>query len=149
MKITIKRGITQDFPFVFALMQEFAAFQKTPEKLTVTLEQLIAEQNFFKCLVAETDDKKIAGFASFFFAYYSWSGKAIYLDDLYVSNFYRKQGIGKQLLNSIIDLAKREGCKNVRWLVSNWNLHAIEFYKKTGATIDETDISCNLGIKAY
>jgi diamine N-acetyltransferase len=105
---------------------------------------MIANGNLFQCFIAETGDSKIVGFASFFFAYYSWSGKAIYLDDLYITNAYRKQGIGKMLLQQIIELAKNSSCKKVRWQVSKWNTNAIEFYQKMNAAIDETEINCDL-----
>src|SRR5882672_7608148 len=98
MNITIRLAIKSDFAEILALFREFAVFQKTPEKMHITLEQLIEDEQDFKCFVAEVD-KKIIGFATFFFAYYSWTGKAIYLDDLYVKDSHRKSGIGKQLLD--------------------------------------------------
>jgi diamine N-acetyltransferase len=146
---TIIRFATElDFPSILSLIKEFSLFQKTPEKVSITLEQMIEEKNYFQCFVAETEDKKIIGFASFFFAYYSWSGKAVYLDDLYVQSQYRKQGMGKKLLDAIIAHAKKEQCRKLRWQVSNWNYNAIAFYKKLGAVIDETEINCDLHLEA-
>lgn len=100
--MNIRKASTHDFPAILSLIQEFAIFQKTPEKVTITLPQMQAEASFFQCFIAETDAKEIIGFASYFFAYYSWSGKAVYLDDLYVTAPHRKQGIGKQLLGAVI-----------------------------------------------
>lgn len=147
MNVTIRKADEQDFPFIFALINEFSIFQKTPEKVTLTLEQLIAEKDIFQCLVAETDHKETIGFASFFFTYYSWTGKGLYLDDLYVKENFRNQSVGKKLLDAVIDFAKKERCKKVRWLVSGWNTNAIEFYKKMEAVIDSTDIICDLSLK--
>ncbi|HEY5463025.1 MAG TPA: GNAT family N-acetyltransferase [Hanamia sp.] len=145
MNITIRKADEQDFPVVASLIKEFSIFQKTPEKVTNTLEQMIKDKNFFQCLVAEAD-KEITGFVTFFFTYYSWTGKGLYLDDLYVKKAFRRHAIGKKLLDAIIDLAKQEQCKNVRWLVSSWNTNAIHFYKNMGATIDEIDLNCSLRI---
>ncbi|MEO8111244.1 MAG: GNAT family N-acetyltransferase [Ginsengibacter sp.] len=144
MNVTIRQVSRQDFPTILSLIKEFSIFQKTPEKVTITLEQMLRDENIFKCLVAEDDDKEITGFATFFFTYYSWSGKGLYLDDLYVKEACRQQAIGKKLLDKIIEIAKEENCKRVRWLVSNWNKNAIDFYKKMGAVIDVTDINCDL-----
>jgi diamine N-acetyltransferase len=119
-------------------------FQKTPEKVTITLEQLIADQDIFNCFVAETIDKEIVGFATYFYSYHSWSGKGLYLDDLYVKENFRNLSVGKQLLNTVINFAKDQNCKKVRWVVSNWNANAIEFYKKIGATVATTDLICDL-----
>ena len=139
--IHIRTGIEQDYEQILVLMKAFAGFQKTPGKLTITLEQMIADKDIFRCLVAE-DNNLIIGFASFFFGYYSWSGKGLYLDDLYVTEKYRKANIGTKLLNSVIDVAKENDCKSVRWLVSRWNENAISFYKKTGAVVEATEMPC-------
>src|SRR4051812_38140681 len=117
MNVNIRKACDADFPAVLALINEFAAFQKTPEKVTITAAQMEQDKDVFQCLVAETGTGTIAGFASFFFAYYSWSGKAVYLDDLYVTEAYRKTKIGIRLLHTVIDIAREAGCKNMRWVV--------------------------------
>ena len=148
MSISIRMAAKADLPAVYELFREFAVFQQTPEKLYITLDQLIADEQYFQCLVAEVDGR-IVGFASFFFAYYSWTGRGVYLDDLYVKEDSRKYGIGKRLLNGVIDLAKADGCKTVRWLVSRWNANAIEFYKSIGAHLDDTEMTCVLPLDPH
>ena len=147
INVSIRRAEEKDFADILLLIKEFAVFQKTPEKVSVTLEQMIREKNYFQCFLAETFEKKITGFATFFFTYYSWSGKALYLDDLYVREAFRKYGIGKKLLYSVIDLAKTEECKKVRWQVSKWNSNAIEFYQQMGTVIDDVEINCDYYIQ--
>lgn len=149
LNTSIRSANQQDFSAILSLIKEFSIFQKTPERVTITLEQMTAEVNFFQCFVAETKDKNIVGFATFFFTYYSWSGKALYLDDLYVQDAYRKQGIGKMLLDEVINLAKNSNCKKLRWQVSNWNTNAIAFYKSLGAFIDDVEINCDLIIEHH
>jgi len=119
---------------------------KYTRKSDITLPQMQAEASFFQCFIAETDAKEIIGFASYFFAYYSWSGKAVYLDDLYVTAPYRKQGVGKQLLGAVIQLAKDTDCKKVRWQVSKWNQNAIAFYTQMDAVVDDVEINCEVPI---
>jgi GNAT superfamily N-acetyltransferase len=144
MAIIIRKASQQDFPTILSLIEDFSLFQKTPEKVTITLEQMMAAKDLFQCFVAETSGKEIIGFASFYFVYNSWSGKGLYLDDLYVVDAFRKQGAGKLLLDAMIQLAKEEHCKKLRWQVSKWNSNAIDFYKKMGAVIDDTEINCDL-----
>jgi diamine N-acetyltransferase len=134
----------QDLDTIFRLIKEFAEFQQTPEKVIITAEQMKKDRHLFRCFVAETNSNEIVGFASFFFTYYSWSGKALYLDDLYVREAFRKQGIGKKLLHAVIELAKAERCRKVRWQVSKWNENAIGFYKRLGAVIDDVEVNCDL-----
>jgi GNAT superfamily N-acetyltransferase len=144
MEIRIRTAAPEDYPSILALITKFAAFQKTPEKVTITLEQMQQEKDCFHCLLAETPAFEIVGFASFFFAYYSWSGKAVYLDDLYVKEQFRKRQVGSQLLNAVISLAEKENCKKLRWQVSSWNKDAINFYRRIGASIDNVEINCDL-----
>ena len=144
MDITIRPAHEMDFPEIFSLITEFSIFQGTPEKVSITVEQMQENKELFNCLVAETKDKHIVGFASFFFAYYSWSGKALYLDDLYVKETFRNQAIGKILFDAVLVYAKNNHCNKMRWLVSKWNTNAIGFYKSIGANIDETELTCDL-----
>ena len=100
------------------------------------------EKDLFQCYVAENDSNEIVGMAVFFFAYYVWIGKSLYLDALYVKESYRHKKIGSQLLNKIFELAKNESCKMVSCQVSNWNSTAIALYKKCGVSIDIKSSIC-------
>ncbi|HEX6333114.1 MAG TPA: GNAT family N-acetyltransferase [Flavisolibacter sp.] len=142
----VRKATESDFPSILSLIREFAAFQGTPGKVTITPEQMLRDRDIFQCMVAESDEGHIVGIATYFFAYYSWSGRAVYLDDLYVQPGSRKQGIGKKLLEAVIGLAKQEHCRKVRWQVSRWNSAAINFYKSMGAVIDDVEMNCDFEI---
>ena len=145
MPIEIRKGEVKDFREIHSLIKDFATFIKTPAKVSITPEQMAKDQEFFNCLVA-IDEDKIIGFATYFFAYYSWSGKAVYLDDLYVTDAYRGKGVGSQLFDKVLETGKAENCKKMRWQVSQWNKKAIDFYKDRGAKIDDVEINCDLEI---
>ncbi len=144
MSFRIREAKEIDLPKIHQLNNDFSHFIKTPEKFKITIEEMIEEQDHFKILVAERDDGEIIGFASTFIAWYSWIGKSLYLDDLYIEEKFRKNGLGSRLMDEVINLAKREGCKKVRWQVSKWNKTAIDFYIKKGAVIDDVEINCDL-----
>jgi GNAT superfamily N-acetyltransferase len=144
MYTNIRHATQPDFPAVLSLVKELATYQQTPEKVLVTIDQMAAEKEFFRCLVAENDQKEIVGIASYFFAYYTWVGKSLYLDDLVVKQSERGHGIGSKLLDAVINIAKQENCKRVRWLVSEWNHPSIEFYKKRGVEMDTESYVCDL-----
>jgi hypothetical protein len=42
----IRNAEPTDFPEIISLINEFSVFQKTPEKVTITLEQLITTKTF-------------------------------------------------------------------------------------------------------
>lgn len=144
MSITIRPVDIADFPQIVDLFKEFALFEKLPEKMLNSVDRMTAEKEFFHCFVAETADKKIIGYASYFFGYYTWIGKSLYMDDLYVKPEYRGMQVGTRLIQEVIALAKTSDCHKLRWQVSQWNKPAIEFYRKLGAVIDHTEQNCDL-----
>ncbi len=133
----------QDIPSIIGLIKELADFEKAPEKVTNSAERMLKEQKYFECFVAENSDGEIIGIALYFFAYFTWVGKSLYLDDLYIKPNYRGSKIGSKLLNKIFEVAKKENCQRLRWQVLDWNEPAIEFYKKCGATLDSEWINCD------
>ena len=152
MSITIRPAISLDFPAILGMIKELALFEKAPEKVTNSVEQMIEEQDCFSCLVAVDDTSEVVAMALYYHAYYTWVGKSLYLDDLYVKEAYRGQKIGSQLLNTIFEVARETKCKRVRWQVINWNNPAIDLYHKAGATIDEEWSNCDFdseGIKEF
>jgi diamine N-acetyltransferase len=144
MHFSIRIAKECDFQRVFELNRDFSVFIKTPEKFRITVNQMKKEKDLFKILVVDTPEAGIVGFATTFFAWYSWSGKSLYLDDLYIMEKYRKNGLGSRLMEEVFELARKEGCKKIRWQVSRWNNDAIEFYRKKGAVIDDVEINCEL-----
>lgn len=104
---------------------------------------MVFDKDVFQALVV-VHENQIIGFASYYFAYFSWTGKSIYLDDLYVKEVFRGQGIGSAIMQKVFDIGRKNNCKKVRWQVSNWNSKAIAFYKKMGAEINEVEVNCDL-----
>lgn len=106
-------------------------------------EQMMKDQGFLNGLVA-LDGDDIIGFANYFFPYYSWTGKAIQLDDLYVKEAYRGQGIGGRLFDQVMTIGKQAHCNKMKWQVPRWNHKAQEFYKNKGASIDDVEMHGDL-----
>ena len=144
LDFSIRSASATDFHELIKLFKEFATFEKTPEKMVNSVEQMNKEKEFFNCFVAESSAREIIGYATYFFSYHTWVGKSLYMDDLYVKPAYRGNGAGKKLLDTVIGVAKKEECNKVRWQVSNWNTNAQEFYKKIGAKIDGVELNCDL-----
>jgi GNAT superfamily N-acetyltransferase len=150
--INIRTATEVDFPAILSLIKELAAFEKASEKVTNSVELMNKEKELFRCFVAETESKEIVGMALYFFAYYTWVGKSLYLEDIYVKESFRKQKIGTALLGKLFEVANKEDCKRVRWQVLSWNEAAIQMYIKNGAEIDDEWLNCNFdstGIKNF
>ena len=68
----------------------------------------------------------------------------LYLDDLVVTESFRRQGIGKLLFEALIEAAKAHQVKQLRWHVLDWNEPAIQLYKALRADLDPEWITCKL-----
>lgn len=137
----IRDAEIKDFNRIYELNQEFARLYNAEDKLTLEKDQLIKDRDLFKCRVAIVDDI-IVGFTTYFTAYYTWVGKAIYLDDLFVTEEYRGRNIGDKLLDDVIEVARQNHCVRVVWQVSEWNKKAQKFYLNKGAKIDSGELNC-------
>lgn len=144
MQINIFKAEISDYPQILLLFQEFALFEKLPDKMVNSVERMIAEKDYFNCLVAKTAEGRIVAYASYFLCYYTWIGKCLYMDDLYVTSEFRGQGLGTRLINNIIEVAKQSNCHKMRWQVSRWNSPAIKFYQSLGAIVDNEEQNCDL-----
>lgn len=143
--IKITPAVISDYEAIHQMILDFAIFQKTPEKVSITLDQMIEHKEDFKSLIIRDGDKAI-GFATYYFGFSSWSGRLLFLDDLYLETDYRNQGLGHQIMDQLEEIARSEDCKSMRWLVSKWNEPAIGFYKKRGASIYDTEFTCQIDL---
>lgn len=155
MSINIRLATKKDMPEVLNLIKELATFEKEPNAVEVTVDEL-QEDGFsgspeFICLVAEMN-KRIQGMALAYKRYSTWKGKVLHLEDLIVKRESRGMQIGTQLLDEIVKYAYKIGVKRISWEVLDWNQPAIELYNKKGAKIKEDWRVVHLdaqGIKKY
>jgi GNAT superfamily N-acetyltransferase len=135
--LLIRKAIEEDLPFILSFIKELADYEKLLDKVKVTeellRESLFGAKGFVEVLIAEYEGKP-AGQALFFHNYSTFIGRpGIYLEDLYVRPELRGKGIGKALLQSLINLAKERNCWRIEWAVLDWNKPSINFYKSIGA----------------
>ena len=137
MDFQIRNATLDDIPFVLELIHELAEFEKEPKAVQVNEVELSRdfELNLFECLIAENETEGIMGIALFYNRYSTWKGKTIHLEDLIVKHKFRSLGIGKKLLDNVIEKAKTEKLRRVEWAVLDWNKDAINFYEKVGAEV--------------
>lgn len=80
----------------------------------------------------DCDANTLLGYALYFYTYSTWKGKALYLEDLYVTPGCRGQGLGSALFNRVAKRAFETHCCRLDFAVLNWN-PAQDFYKAKGA----------------
>lgn len=155
MSFTIRKAKKEDMAEVFHLIKELAIFEKEPDAVEVTINDLehdgFGEWPQFECFVGEID-QKIEGIALFYNRYSTWKGRALHLEDLIVRENKRGLGLGTALLDEVVKYGQQLGIKRINWEVLDWNEPAISFYEKKGAKVmrdwDVVQLS-EQGIKDY
>jgi GNAT superfamily N-acetyltransferase len=136
--MTIRKATEKDMPFVLELIRELAIFEKEPDAVVVTVDDLVrdgfSENPLFECFVAEVENE-IIGMALYYYRYSTWKGKTIHLEDLIVKESKRGTGAGFALYKEIIQQGKAENVRRIEWNVLDWNTPAIDFYEKSGAKV--------------
>lgn len=139
MNVVIRKGESTDTPQLLSFIKELAEYEKAADQVEVDVEELtrdgFGEHPLYKFIVAEAEGQ-IVGIALYYFKYSTWKGKTMFLEDLIVNGPSRKFGIGRRLFVEICKIAHLEGCRRMDWQVLDWNIPAIEFYKKFNAKLD-------------
>lgn len=126
-----------DVPAVHAMIRELAEYEKEPEAVEATEQDLhtalFGEGATVFAHVAE-DDEAVVGFALWFRNYSTWTGRhGVYLEDLYVRPEARGSGYGLALLRTLARICVENGYTRMEWSVLDWNEPSIRFYETLGS----------------
>ena len=134
-KIAVLPAPPADVEAILSWIQALAAFEQQPDAVKATPEDLrrdgFGEHPKFEVLIGELDGAP-AGFALFFPTYSTWEGRSgIHLEDIFVEEWARGQGLGRKLIAALAAIAVARGCARLELQVLHWN-PAREFYHHLG-----------------
>ncbi|MDL2322832.1 GNAT family N-acetyltransferase [Bacteroidales bacterium OttesenSCG-928-A17] len=145
----IRRARRSDCPRILELVKELAAYEKAPQEVTITLEHLeesgFGQNPVWWGFVAEVKGV-VCGMAIYYIRFSTWKGQRMYLEDIYVAEEMRGEGLGRMLFDQLIIEAREKELKGIVWQVLDWNKSAIDFYKKYHARFDQDWINCSLEV---
>ncbi|WP_395059903.1 GNAT family N-acetyltransferase [Flavobacterium sp.] len=151
----IRKGQKEDMPAVLDLIKELAIFEKEPDAVVLTIDDLVrdgfSDKPLFYTFIAEVDDE-IIGMALYYYRFSTWKGRTIHLEDLIVKENSRGTGAGYALYSEIMKQGKKDNVRRIEWNVLDWNTPAIDFYNKSGAKLLEDWRVVNMdeaGINAF
>ncbi len=145
--MNIRKGKKEDMPAVLSLIKELAVFEKEPDAVIVSVEDLVRDgfgsnplfHTFVATIEAEQKEseypEQIVGMALYYYRYSTWKGRTIHLEDLIVKEKMRGIGLGHTLYKQVIAQGKIDKVNRIEWAVLDWNTPAINFYEKSGAKV--------------
>ena len=137
MMFKFRKLLAEDFIRWKMLWTDYLVFYKTdlPEEITNTAWDRIVSGEIES--IAVFDDEKLIAFMHFHTQINTWKiGKVYYLEDLFVSSEYRRQGIAKTLIEHLFELAQNNGYERVYWLTDKNNKQAQTLYEKFATQTD-------------
>ncbi len=146
--VRIRRATARDARAIANLVIELAKYERLAKECHVTPERLLRDgfgrRRYFETLLA-TRKGRAVGFALYFFTYSTFAASpTLYLEDLFVPEQQRRAGVGRALLQALARIAVRRGCGRMEWVVLNWNVTAIAFYRKLGAKLRKQWVPASL-----
>jgi GNAT superfamily N-acetyltransferase len=137
MSVIIRAADRTDVAAIAELIRGLARYERLEGEVSMNEARLEATlfgpRPYAEALIAESDGEAV-GFALFFHNYSTFLAKpGIYLEDLFVLESHRGEGIGKKLLARLAEIAIERDCGRLEWAVLDWNKDAIGFYARLGA----------------
>jgi GNAT superfamily N-acetyltransferase len=134
----IRPACVQDVPIILQLIRDLATYERAPDEVTATEEQLVdvlfGERPAAAEVLLAFEGQAPVGFAVYFHSFSTWLGRpGLYLEDLFVKPDKRGKGYGRALLIELAKIARDRECGRMEWAVLDWNEPAIKFYRALGA----------------
>ncbi len=139
MSFAIRDVTASDRELLLELIHELARFDRRAHEVEADVESLrealFGPRRVAGALLAHTGAEP-AGYAIYFFTFSSFVGRAgLWLDDLYVRPAFRRQGLGRSLIQAVARIAAERRCGRLEWSALRWNKPALEFYEGLGARL--------------
>lgn len=135
--VSVRPADEGDIGDIFGLIAELAEYEHSAHELINTPERLTEDfkAGYFKAWIAQVQ-KKTVGMALCYDRYSTWKARCLYLEDIIVSEPYRRCGAGSALMQALVQYARANGYYSINWQVLTWNEPALNFYQKWNAEID-------------
>jgi ribosomal protein S18 acetylase RimI-like enzyme len=106
-------------------------------------------QPLFEAIIAERGETPV-GLCLYFFTFSTWLGEpGVYVQDIYVSQSVRGQGLGRRLIAAAAAKGMHRRATHLRLTVASTNLDAKHFYARIGMEHREQEDTYHLGGAAF
>ena len=130
--VVIERCEAADFQGVFGLLRQlWPGKELERDTLRQIFEQAVRARS--RVLLQATAEGEVVGFGSMTLKMHLWHGGLIaWIDELVVNERHRGLGVGKLLLEYLVELARERGCRAVELDSAFHRLGAHAFYEEMG-----------------
>ena len=134
-KLRLRRSARKDSLRIEKLVYEYY-YHLVPKVLDIDEEETVCKK------VVDKDGKIIAGCTGYI---YPWGH--MYIDDMWVDENYRRQGLGSNALQEVEKAAEERGCYIIT--LGTWDFQARPYYLKHGYAVFSLKKDCPKGHEDY
>lgn len=138
---------TTDYDAWFGLWQSYLSFYETtlPQSTTERTWQNIQDAGVPIYGFGAWRDDRLVGIVHVVLHPNTWNPtECCYLEDLYVDNIVRGQGVGRQLIEHVYRFAGKKGCNRVYWVTQESNTLACALYDTLATQTDMVQYRKNI-----
>ncbi len=135
--VRIRLATPADGEVFLSLVESLALYERVPPPDEAARERLLRDafstRPRFDVLLAELNGQAV-GYAVLLETYSTFLAQpTLFLEDIFVLETHRHQGIGRAIFVHCLREAVKRGCGRMEWIVLYWNQLAIDFYQRIGA----------------
>ncbi len=141
MSVTLRKGTDADAELIIGYLKKLAEYEKLGDMCNITAEVLIklmSEENGLHAVIAEQDGVPAGMMTWYVYKIATFSGRRVfYIEDVFIDESKRGEGIGSALIAEAKRLAAELGCARLEWKCLDWNKSAQSFYEKIGGNLSD------------
>ena len=136
-QVIFERVVPQNFKEFSNLMGKLAEYERLappdPEATERLRKDCLSKNPRFEAFLVKKSDIAVA-YMMYFFTYSSFLAlPTLFLEDIFVLEEYRGQGIGRRIFDFCKEIALKKGCGRIELTVLDWNKSAQKFYEENKA----------------
>lgn len=135
MKLSFRTSKETDIPIILEMMKEFYTLDDYPFDAALAKENLIDFIGNVDLgrLFLIVESKSIIGYITLTFGYsFEYGGRDAFIDEFFIKEAYRNQGVGKSTMGFIREASQGLGIKALHLEVENHNEYASKLYLNEG-----------------
>ncbi len=153
MNIILRKATDNDSETIIDFIKKLSEFEKMTDSCNIKTEdliQLMNEPNGVNAVIAECNGKAVGMMLYYFFRIATFSGKRVlYIEDIFIDENMRRNGIGNMFFDKAKEIAAKENCSRLEWKCLEWNKNAIAFYEKIGGKISDGWLTYTIEIENF
>lgn len=136
--LVVRAALPADAATLAPLCADHATYERLPYNAEGHAQRLyaaLARGQLHAWLLLDGEGGSAVGYASATLDFATLSGQRFaHMDCLYLAPAARGQGGGQLLVQAVLAFARAQGCSTLQWQTPDWNVDAMRFYARLGAT---------------